>query len=206
MRHKMRIAILAALMVAGFALAAVGLCACGGNENKAPPAIVKAERSIANDLQRLEAAEPTPTLLDSADRAIQSNWYTAEADPNKIWYVEQLSMTGSVITSFTARGPVEPASDELTNPSQLTCGEGGKENYSCGAIGLAEPNGVYQHPGNEHIARLTDGAMYRFEGDYVQSDQPFTVKTPESISVNGSAPISHTDLSKSEHGTVPPKG
>ena len=195
----------------------LALCLCGGvllaacGESAKPPAasLVKAEHAIANDLQRLEQAEPTPVLLDSADRAIQSNVYTAEADPEKTWYVEELSAYGSVITSFTTRGPVEPAGDELTNPTQKVCSSWGEHNDGggCVALGLAEPNGVYTHPGGEeHVARLTDGAIYRFSGYYAQSDQPFTVKTPESIQVNASAPISHTNLSKSQGGTLPPRG
>jgi|ERR1700729_1051671 len=188
---------------------ALGAVACGGSASSGSEEVSKNEiKHISGDLKRLEKAEPTPILYDSADRAIQSNWYTAEADPNKIWYVEQLSYTGSVVASFTARGPVEPASDELTNPEQKECESWGEKNDGggCATIGLAEPNGVYQHPGNEHIARLTDGALYRFEGSYAQSDQPFEVKTPESIAINGSAPISSTDLTKSAGGTLPPKG
>lgn len=195
-----------ALLIAVFAV--VGLAACG--EVKESKAIANGEKKINSQLEVLEKAEPVPLMRDSADRAVQANWYTEEADPNKIWYVEQLSYTGSVVASFTTRGPVEPASDEVTNPSQISCkhfahqdGEGGCEP---GVIGLAEPNGVYQHPGNEHIARLSDGAMYRFEGSYAQSDQPFEVKTPESIAINGSAPISHTNLETSVGGKQPPRG
>lgn len=198
MTRKIR---LGGMLVAALLACVFVFAACGESANTAVQQ--KQETRIASALQRLEAAEPTPTLLDSADRAIQSNYYTAEADPNKIWYLETLAMTGSVEASYTIRGPVEPAGDELTNPDQLTCTD--SEHGACGVIGLAEPNGIYEHDTNDHIARLTDGALLRFEGQYQVSDQPFTVKTPETISVNGNAEISHTNLADTKGGTLPPR-
>ncbi len=163
--------------------------------------------TINGDLQRLQAAEPLPKLLDSADLRDQNYLYTAESDPNKLWYLETLSWTGSVEGSYTIRGPVVAASDQVTSPTQLYCQvSSGEAPNGCGVVGLAEPNGVYTGNTNDHIAVLTTGAILRWEGPYQVSDQPFTVRTPAVLNVNESAPISHTDLSKSEGGKVPPKG
>ena len=115
-------------------------------------------------------------------------------------------MTGSVEASYTIRGPVVPASDELTNPVQKVCSEGGSNSIGCVTTGLAEPNGIYQGHTNDHLAVLSSGALLKFEGQYQVSDQPFTVKTPKSISINGNGAISHTDTSKSANGIIPKRG
>lgn len=188
------------ILAVAAAIACAGLIAACGS---APSAVSKGAATVNKQLSVLERAEPIPRLLDSADRAIQRDFYTAEADPNKIWYLETLSMTGSVEATYTIRGPVEPASDEVTNPNQVICI--GESHSGCGPVGLAEPNGVYEHPGNDHIARLVSGALLKFEGQYQTSDQPFTIKTPETLTINSNAPITHTDLSKTEGGVLPPK-
>lgn len=188
-------------------LAVVGLAACGGaaSESRSKAVTKKETEAVESALARLEKVEPTPTLYDSADRAIQRAFYTAEADPNKIWYLETLSFAGSVEASYTIRGPVESEDDELTNPLKKECESWGKENAGggCVATALAESNGIYEHQTNDHIAILADGALLRFEGNYQTSDQPFTVKTPETISVNSNAAISSTNLNDSANGFVP---
>lgn len=189
------------------AILAIALFAVGCGEHHENAAIAHAEKTIDSQLELLEKVEPIPKMLDSADRYIQAYFYTAEADPNKIWYLETLSLSGSVEASYTIRGPVVPAGDEVSNPSQIACkhfphqdGEGGCES---GVIALAEPNGIYQHDTNDHLAILESGALLRFEGQYQVSDQPFVIKTPATISINSAAEVSKTDLSKTEGGILP---
>jgi hypothetical protein len=190
------------MMLVGAALIAVALAACGTGTNKT----IKANASTINaDLARLQKAEPLPILKDSADLRIQNEYYTAEADPNKIWYLETLSMTGSVEASYTIRGPVENEDDQVTNPQQAACDDSG-DSAGCVSIGLAEPNGIYTGASDDHIAILTDGAILRFEGQFQTSDQPFTIHTPVTLTENANAPISKTDLSKTVHGVIPAKG
>lgn len=159
--------------------------------------------TVNGDVSRLQTAEKLPTLLDSADLRIQNYYYTAEADPNKIWYLETLSLSGSVEASYTIQGPVENVSDQVTNPEQQVCHGGSNGEANCDTIGLAEPNGIYPGGSDDHIAILSSGAILRFEGQYQPSDQPFTVKSPVAISIDGSAPISKTDLSKTLNGKIP---
>lgn len=200
---KRRLMTLAVMVV----LCAIAAFATGCGENHENKAIANAEKTIDSQLELLERVEPIPKMLDSANRHIQAYFYTAEADPNKTWYLETLSMSGSVEATYTIKGPVVPAGDEVSNPEQIACkhfphqdGEGGCEP---GVIALAEPNGIYQHDTNDHLAILESGALLRFEGQYQVSDQPFTVKTPTTIAIDGSAPISKTDLTKTEKGVIP---
>lgn len=197
---RRRIAVVALALIATVVLAACGAAA--------PPAITHDAANINARLASLEHVEPIAEPLDSADRRTQNYFYTAEADPNKIWYLETLSYSGTVEGTYTIRGPVVPASDQVTNPTQQIChhntGNGGEEN--CDTVGLAEPNGTYAGNTNDHLAVLSSGALFRFEGNYQVSDQPFTIKTPATISINSSAPISTTDTSKTRGGIVPPKG
>lgn len=184
-------------------LAALVLTACSSS---APSAISHDANNINARLSVLERAEPIAEPLDSADRRTQDYFYTAEADPNKIWYLETLSLSGSVEATYTIRGPVVPASDQVTNPTQQICHGGSNGDANCDALGLAEPNGTYAGNTDDHLAVLSSGALLRFEGNYQVSDQPFTVKTPETLTINSSAPISATDLTKTRRGILPPKG
>lgn len=186
------------LVVLTVLLAVVGLSACG-NEN--PGVITRNNNAINSDVNRLQQTERLPRLLDSADLRIQNYNYTAEADPNKIWYLEILSFTGTVEGSYTIRGPVVPLSDQVTNPYQEVCR--GEHGEGCAAVGLAEPNGIYQGASNDHIAILTTGAILKWEGPYQTSDQPFIVRTPATVSINENAPVTSTDLSKTQGGLRP---
>lgn len=198
MRNSYRV-LLGALAVV---VAALALAACGGNS---PGIVTKDNKRINGDVSRLQKAEPLPTLKDSADLRIQNYYYTAEADPNKIWYLVTQGMNGNPTGYYTIRGPVENLSDQVTNPQQQVCNGGGQGDRNCDSIGLAEPNGIYPGTTQDHVAILTDGAILRWDGQYQTSDQPFKVIQTPSLSINESATISTTDLSKTTGGKVPPR-
>jgi len=181
----------------------VTVAACG---NTTPSTISQNNNQINSDVGRLQSAEPLPRLLDSADLRIQNYYYTAESDPNKIWYLETLAMTGSVEASYTIRGPVENVSYQVTNPQQQICNGGSSGDRNCDTVGLAEPNGIYPGNSDDHIAILVSGGILRFEGDYQTSDQPFTIHTPSILTVNASAPISPTNTANAIGGKIPPRG
>lgn len=194
---KRKLGVFAAVLLAAVVVAACGSGGVGGT-------LQKNQNVINGDVTRLQAVEPLPHLLDSANLRIQNYYYTAEADPNKIWYLETLSQTGSVEGSYTIRGPVENVSDQVTNPQQVRCVYY-RSTPSCHTIGLAEPNAIYPGPSADHIAILVSGGILRFEGFFQTSDQPFTIKTPETITIDGKAPITSTDLSKTQGGKLPPR-
>lgn len=195
--------VLVALCIAGLA---GGFAACGGSTQ--PTTLSKDANAINNDLGRLQQREPLPSLNDSADLRTQNYLYTAEADPNKLWYLATISMTGNVLGYYTIRGPVVPASDQVTNPTQVVCQHFrgmGEKDCAQGTVGLAEPNGIYAGNTNDHLAVSTSGAIVRWEGWYQVSDQPFTLKAPVTLSLNESVAPSHTDLSTSAGGKTPPR-
>lgn len=197
-------------LAATAAVVIVGGLVAGGcgtsNANKAQDAITKKDvQTINTQLQELRQNEPLPTFHDSAALHVQDAYYTADADPNKIWYVTLVSLDGTPYAHFTTRGAPQPAGDQVTNPQQLQCQHNGDSRPDgCGTIGLPEPNGVHQGSGNEgYVAILTTGAMVRIPPGAVISDQPFKVDTPVRLSIDESASVSATDSSKTTNGVVP---
>lgn len=193
------------LLIAG--LVGVALVATGcGNQTKGAASIVRKQdvQSINNQVIELRRAEPLPRFHDSAALRVQNAYYTADADPNKIWYVTLVALDGTPYAHFTTKGAPQPAGDQVTNPVQQVCAGGSSGEKNCDVIGLPEPNGVHQGantPG--YVAILTTGAVIRLPDGAVISDQPFDVKTPVKLSIDESKAISATDTSTSTNGHVP---
>jgi hypothetical protein len=198
-----RIAATVAVLLVGGLLAS----GCGqSNAQKQQQAIVGQDVFGMNQqLRRLRDNEKLPTFNDSAALHVQDAYYTADADPNKTWYVTLVALDGTPYAHFTTRGAPQPAGDQVTNPQQLQCQHnGGNVPDGCGTIGLPEPNGVHQGTGNEgYVAILTTGAMIRIPAGAVISDQPFKVDTPIRLSIDESASISATDESKTTNAVIP---
>lgn len=193
------------LLSIGGALVLCALLVTACSSSTAPSNVTKSTAGINHRLEVLEKAEPTAEPLDSADRRVQNAIYTGEADPLKIWYLAITSQSGAIESTYTIQGPVVSEGDEVSNPLQQVCAGGESGNKNCDTIGLAEPNGTYPHGGGAWEAILTSGALLKFYGYYQVSDQPFTVKTPEILSINASAPISHTNASLTKNAVVPTK-
>lgn len=198
------------ILTAVFVASTIAIGGCwGGNGNPDQKAIIKQDVSLINkQLEELRRNEPLPTFHDSAALHVQDAYYTADADPKKLWYVTIVSMTGQVLDHFTTQGAPQPAGDQVTNPLQQTCathihGHAG----NCDTIGLAEPNGVHQGQSNDgYVAILTTGAMKRFSCGAVYcdiSDQPENVQSKPVLTINESAPISATDASKTDGAIIP---
>lgn len=196
------------LLVAGLALAACG--------NGATRHAVQVQRTIVrqdvtdieSQLAELRRAEPLPSFTDSAALRVQDAYYTADADPNKKWYVILVNYQGQPYAQYTTRGAPQPSGDQVTNPQQLYCQHvGGGSNIpdGCGTIGLPEPNGVHQGGAvDSYVAILTTGAVIRFPGDTAHiSDQPFNIKGAVNVQIDETAAISHTDTSKTTHPFIP---
>jgi hypothetical protein len=149
--------------------------------------LIQHETNVDNNaLGRIEKAEPIPVLSDSSDAHNQRQFVIEESDPNKLEYLELLGLDGTPIAHFTIKGQVSAMDTSETNPSQNACSEGGNNNYACGTIGLAEPNGVYGGIDAGHFAFTTSGALIEWQGDFITSDQPFNIKTPTKLVLNES--------------------
>lgn len=184
------------------------LTACGGTAaQKAQSKAIKEDvGSINGQLSELRQNEPLPRFHDSAALHVQDAYYTADADPNKIWYVILVNYQGEPYASYTTRGAPQPAGDQVTNPVQLTCQTfPNSAPDGCGTVGLPEPNGVHQGTGNTgFVAILTSGALIRFPSETAHiSDQPFNIKGAVHVSINENAAISKTDSSKTSNGVIP---
>lgn len=201
----MRIKSLVILLAVTLGLTAT---ACGGTSaQKAQLAAIKQDvGNINGQLAELRKNEPLPRFHDSAALHVQDAYYTADADPNKLWYVILVDFQGRPYASYTTRGAPQPSGDQVTNPVQLTCQTfPGSAPNGCGTVGLPEPNGVHQGVSNDsYVAILTSGAVIRFPGATAHiSDQPFNIKGAVQVTINESAPISKTDTRTSTNGVVP---
>lgn len=187
--------------------AIVALAACGGASGGAQQKVRKQDVSDINrQVLELRRAEPLPQFHDSAALRVQASYYTADADPNKLWYVTLVGLDGTPYAHLTTKGAPQPSGDQITNPVQQVCAGGSNGEKNCDTIGLPEPNGVHQGGADAtYVAVLTTGAIARFPCGCVISDQPFSVKTPVRLSIDETQAVSHTDTSKTT-GAVVPKG
>lgn len=204
---KTTIAVLALALV-------VALTGCGSKNRlnkhiaQSQIAVVSQDvQDIESQLLEMRSAEPLPRFHDSAALHVQNAYYTADADPNKIWYVTLVALDGTPYAHFTTKGAPQPAGDQVTNPQQLYCqhiGQGTNIPDGCGTVGLPEPNGVHSSAESQgYVAILTTGAMIRIPEGALISDQPFKVDVPVKLSIDETKNISATDESKTEGAVVP---
>jgi hypothetical protein len=193
------------ILILGLLALVLGASACQSSTQKAQQKIVgQVVNSINRQLAVLRKNEALPTFKDSAALHVQDAYYTADADPNKLWYVTLVALDGTPYAHFTTRGAPQPAGDQVTNPVQIACPKVNGNGRHCDVIGLPEPNGVHQGTGNEgYVAILTTGAMVRIPANAVISDQPFSIKTPIKLSIDETQQISHTDTTKTTGAIVP---
>lgn len=195
---------IATILMLLVALLALGACGTNSRQRAQQNAINEDVQGINSQLAVLRKNEPLPTFKDSAALHVQDAYYTADADPNKVWYVTLVALDGTPYAHFTTKGAPQPAGDQVTNPVQIACPKVNGNNRHCDVVGLPEPNGVHQGIGNEgYVAILTTGAMIRLPANAVISDQPFAVKTPVKLSIDETQAISKTDTSKTNHAIVP---
>lgn len=182
-------------MFALVAVCALAISACG--RSQADQVRRNEQKYTGNQLAALEKAEPFPFFHDSGNRRNQNYYYTAEADPNKIWYLALIGLDGTPYATYEIKGPVSSTNDQVTNPVQRSGGSGA-------VIGQAEPDGTYSgdHQ-NEHVAITTSGAVVKWVGYYVTQDQPFVIKIPIRLQANESVRPTKTDLGKSQGGRIP---
>jgi predicted small secreted protein len=201
-----------ASIIGVLALSLFVLAGCGGTSaaqkkaKKAARAVqIQDVTDINQQVEELRQNEPLPHFRDSAALHVQNAYYTADADPNKIWYVILVNYLGDPYASYTTRGAPQPSDDQITNPVQQVCAGGSSGDKNCDVIGLPEPNGVHQGAGGgSYIAISTTGALLRFPSATAHiSDQPFNIKGTVQVSINENANISKTDTSKTDGAVVP---
>lgn len=206
------VSILAALMLVALVLV---LSACSSQNKEAvqgQQALRHEQQNSNGALSRVTKTEPVPILYDSSDAHNQRLFYTVQSDPNKIEYLTLISLSGQPYAHFTIKGQVSAMSTQETNAQQLACSkwttehtgkEREHEENTCGVIGQADPNGVYPGPDNAHFAFTTNGALIEWEGPFVQSDQPFEIKTPVALTLNENVAPTATSLAHVQGGELP---
>lgn len=191
------------------AIVALVLAACGGGvlvasgENGAEA--LRHEQNVANNsLARITKKEPIPVLYDSSDAHNQRLFLTEESDPNKIHYLELVGMNGQPYAHFTIKGQVSSMATSQTNFTQVECPINDQNSgVGCGSVGQPEANGIYQGPDDGHFAFTTSGAEIEWNGNFLVSDQPFTIKAPVQLQLNENVAPSPTDLSHVSGGELP---
>lgn len=196
------------IILSVLALAGISITGCATQQSAAKKAANKVRTQDVGDINsqvlELRKAEPLPRLHDSAALRVQDSFYTADADPNKIWYVTLVALDGTPYMHFTTKGAPQPAGDQVTNPLQQICAGGSSGEKNCDTIGLPEPNGVHQGTADQtYVAVLTTGAITRFPCGCVIADQPYALKTPVKLAIDENAAVSKTDTSTSTGGVVP---
>ena len=205
--------VLLTVAVMGLSLAIAG---CSGDSSSsstnAQSQVQQSEQTSINDtLLTLQRAEPPAKPTDSANLHVQNAWYTAEADPNKIWYGELISSSGTLVEPYVTQGPAVDASDQVTNPLQAVWNTDDQGCNCSGSIagvgiGLAEPDGTYDATSPELVAILADGAIVRIwvgNDTYIQSDQPFRTTQTPLITMNETVAPSHTATAGTSNALVP---
>lgn len=193
------------------AIVALVIAACGGVVGsgiaESGQQALTHERNVDNNaLARIQANIPVPVLSNSSDASNQAQFVTEQSDPNKVEYLELVGYNGAPYAHYTIKGQVSAMDTSQTNPWQSSCQEGGHENYSCVGIGMAEPNGIYGGADAGHFAFTTAGALIEWEGDFVTSDQPFTIKAPVLLQQDENIPPSETNLHGVLSGAKLPNG
>lgn len=197
------------------ASAALLLAACGGGgyllaQGSQLKAVEQQQAESNYAIERIQQTEHLPTLYDSSDAHNQKLFYTIQSDPSKIEYLTLVGLDGTPYAHFTIRGQVSSMNTQESNPYQVNCPYEDNSNQGsalgCGTIGLAEPNGVYQGNDNGHFAFTTSGAMIEWEGNFIESDEPFTIKNPVSLSINESVAPTPTNLTHQSGGELPKRG
>lgn len=191
------------------AIVGLTLAACGGGvyvataENGAEA--LRHETNVANNsLARIAKKEPIPVLYDSSDAHNQRLFLTEESDPNKIHYLELVGLNGAPYAHFTIKGQVSSMATSQTNFTQVVCPiDDDSSGVGCGTTGQAEANGVYQGADDGHFAFTTSNAEIEWDGNFLVSDQPFTIKAPVQLSLDESVAPSPTDLSHVAGGELP---
>jgi hypothetical protein len=189
------------LIAAGVALLAVlGLAACGagGGTTTVTTSRPSDSQQISNILSALRAKYPLPYLTDSSDLRNQIEYAKVQSDPNKIEYLEFLSLSGTPIGSFTIKGQVSAESTRVTSPIKDACyyddsGQSGA--ISCVQDPQPDLTGTFfSQSGGGYFAYLTDGALIQWPASvqFITSDQPFKTSAPVQLNVNENAPISAT--------------
>jgi hypothetical protein len=185
-----RLAIIAAVA------AALILAACGGGSSKhaaGPPTDRSVVQSILNDLR---ARYPLPVLTDSSDLHNQIQYARVQSDPNKIEYLEFLSLSGTPIANFTIRGQVSAEATRITSPVRDHCFEGQDQGeFSCVQDPQPDLTGTYfSQSGGGYFAYLTDGALIQWPASvlFITSDQPFKTSSPVQLNIDETKAITAT--------------
>ena len=174
-------------------LVAIGLSVTSCADRKLT-AEEKNQASTNEIMSDLGKSQPIPKVGYSQTRASLIKILELESRITSTWTVER-AMDGRVLTVFPSIGYPIPGGTSLTNPQQLTCqyyrlsGSG----YSCGAIGQAEPTGVFvpaTSKGTRVIQVLPDGSKVVFYSESKLSTYAYPIKQVGEYKIEpaGSAP------------------
>lgn len=162
--------------VGASALALSLLAACSGGDT----ADQKQKRANFN---AAEQKVPFPTGLvakNPLERVNAAEKLKRDSNPNRLSYVYLLSLDGKVISHFVAKGKVSSADSQLLPTQEVrdVCGSNCTDRFQFEAAGDDATYGA-REPG---IFFFTpEGQMVTWNGSYIQSDRPLSIKTPVSL-------------------------
>jgi hypothetical protein len=181
-------------------LCSLAIAACGGGGGtKTVAAKPSDSQAIQSILSALRAKYPLPYLTDSSDLRNQIEYAKVQSDPNKIEYLEFLSLSGVPIGTFTIRGQVSAEATRITSPVKDHCyyDDSGSSSGALSCVQDPQPDltgTFFSQSGGGYFAYLTDGALIQWPAsvEFLTSDQPFRTAAPVQLNINENAPISTT--------------
>ena len=132
--HASRKFLIPVLLVA---LAAVAV----GCDSTANTSTKTEQNATNNQMDQYLKVQPIPYFDSSAMRATLIEILKAQTAPTNTWSVE-VALDGTALFMCPSIGYPIPATDELTNPQQVSSG-GSSSSYWGTTISQADPNGVY---------------------------------------------------------------
>lgn len=169
----------------GFTVGRVGACnnwwgGCFGGNNTT---FLQEQSAIEQNQQRLDNIEPLPRMTDSLERKNLIKRAQTFNNPNKISYIYLYSF-GKLIMYDTVKGKVSALDSSLTAQQQFvdSAGKqiGGDNNCigstdNCYQLNAPAVDGSYGTNGQGIFYYNENGAYREWNGQYILSDQPFTL-------------------------------
>lgn len=160
----------------------VNACAWWGC-NGSNTTFLNEQRAIEQNQEKLDSIEQLPQMTDSLERKNLIKRAQTFNNPNKISYIYLYSF-GRLIMYDTVKGKVSALDSSLTSQTQFVDSNGGligngndciQSNDNCYSIPAPAIDGSYGTNGQGIFYYNENGAYREWNGQYILSDQPFTL-------------------------------
>jgi hypothetical protein len=128
-------------VLVAFVVVAIALVAAACDMSTTSTSVKTEQNATNNQMDQYLKVQPIPYFDSSAMRQTLIDILKAQTTPTNTWSVE-VALDGTAIYMCPSIGYPIPATDELTNPQQVSSG-GSNSSYWGTTVAQADPNGVY---------------------------------------------------------------